>query len=136
MSAETYLGLTEADFEATPDRRYAGSQEDRLESDHEQIQLLHLLRPSKSTDLTTVVYRTEFFRNWRKLQSVNGVGLASVLDEPGTYAIELAHLRGALDSGGGALRVRHEQLADDATTRSLFGEFHEARTAYRGRWPT
>lgn len=106
---ETYLGLTEADFEATPYRRYAGSQEDRLESDHEQVQLLHLLRPSKSTDLTTVVYRNEFFRNWRKLQSVNGVGLASVLDEPGAYAIELAYLRGDLDSGDGALRVRNNR---------------------------
>ena len=106
---ETYLGLTEADFEAQPYRRYAGSREDRLESDHEQIQLLHLLKPSKTTDLTTAVYRNEFFRNWRKLQSVNGTGLGSVLDEPGTYATELAYLRGDLDSGDDALRVRNNR---------------------------
>jgi Fe(3+) dicitrate transport protein len=106
---ETYLGLTEADFQVQPYRRYAGSQEDRLESDHEQIQLLHLLKPSKSTDLTTAVYRNEFFRNWRKLQSVNGVELGSILDGPGVYATELAYLRGDIDSGDDAFYVRNNR---------------------------
>jgi Fe(3+) dicitrate transport protein len=109
IANETYLGLTEADFKVTPYRRYAGSQEDRLESDHEQIQLLHLLKPSKSTDLTTAVYRNEFFRNWRKLQSVNGIGLDSVLDEPGAFATELAYLRGDLDSGDDVLTLRNNR---------------------------
>ena len=106
---ETYVGLTETDFAATPYRRYAGSREDRLVSDHEQIQLVHLIKPSKSTDLTTAVYRNEFFRNWHKLQSVNGAGLGSVLDEPGAYVTELAFLRGDLDSGDDALRVRNNR---------------------------
>ncbi len=106
---ETYLGLTEADFAATPYRRYAASGEDRLDSDHEQIQLVHLVKPSKSTDLTTAVYRNEFFRNWRKLQSVNGTGLDTVLTEPLTYASELDTLRGDADSADDALRVRNNR---------------------------
>ena len=73
------------------------------------LQLLHLLKPSKSTDLTTAVYRNEFFRNWRKLQSVNGVGLGSILDAPGVYATELAYLRGDIDSGDDALYVRNNR---------------------------
>jgi Fe(3+) dicitrate transport protein len=43
-SDETYLGLTEADFDASPFRRYAGSQQDVMNADHQQLQLRHFVR--------------------------------------------------------------------------------------------
>ncbi len=103
---QTYLGLTDADFRANPVRRYAGSQHDRIETEHRQLQLRHYGMFSPTVDLTTVAYRNDFQRNWYKLQSVQGAGLASVLESPLTYAEEFAIIRGA-DSARDALKQRH-----------------------------
>ena len=105
VSHETYLGLTDADFERTPFRRYAASQQDVFRSGHEQYQARHLFALPKF-DLTTVVYRNNFRRNWVKLQSVAGANLSDILDNPELFPEELAIARGA-DSRPGDLTVRH-----------------------------
>jgi Fe(3+) dicitrate transport protein len=105
LSDETYLGLTDADFRATPLRRYAASQEDVLEARQSQVQLRHFLRPTRWLDITTVAYRNDVFREWYKLQSVMGRGLNAVVSDPDAHAAELAVLRGA-DSPENALRIR------------------------------
>ncbi len=104
-SNETYLGLTEADVRATPYLRYAGSQEDVIDTEHRQLKLRYFLQTSPSTDLVVTAYRHTFARNWYKLQTVNGRGLGAVLADPATYAGELGVLRGA-DSPDNALRLR------------------------------
>lgn len=104
-SDETYLGLTQSDFESTPLRRYAASQEDVMRADHQQVQLRHFLRLSSGVDVTTTAYGNWFARNWYKLQSVGGKSISAVLDDPEANATELAILRGG-DSEDGALRVR------------------------------
>ncbi len=104
-SDETYLGLTEADFEANPLRRYAASQNDVMNTDHRQYQLRYFAQPSTAVDVTATLYRNEFARNWYKLDSVLGTGIAAVLDDPEAFAPELAILRGG-DSGDDALLVR------------------------------
>ena len=109
-SDETYLGLTEADVRATPYLRYAGSQEDVIDTEHRQLQLRYFLQTSASTDLVATAYRHTFARNWYKLQSVNGRSLGAVLAAPGTYAGELGVLRGT-DSPDDALRVRANNRA-------------------------
>lgn len=102
---ETYLGLTDADFQASPWRRYAGSQVDVLDATHEQYQVRHLIARS-DWDLTTVVYRNNFHRAWYKLESVLGSGLAGVLRAPDVNAERLNVLKGG-DSGASALTVRN-----------------------------
>ena len=104
-SNETYLGLTDEDFKNDSKRRYAGSQRDVFYGDHEQYQVRHLIVLSNSLDLTTVVYRNNFKRNWYKLQSVSGVAISRILDDPDRYTSELAIVRGA-DSATDSLRVR------------------------------
>lgn len=94
-SDETYLGLTEADFRADPTRRYAGSQHDNLRADHRQLQARHFVTLGSRADLTSVVYRNEFQRDWYKIGSVNGVGISDVLGSPERFAEELAILEGA-----------------------------------------
>jgi Fe(3+) dicitrate transport protein len=103
-SDETYLGLTAADFEATPLRRYAASQKDQMNADHRQLALRYLLS-ARGFDVTTTLYRQDFSRNWYKLDAVAGVSIADVLDTPDEHVAELAILRGA-DSDADALRVR------------------------------
>ncbi len=112
---ETYLGLTREDFERTPYRRYAASQRDFIDSEHEQLQVRYYLQPSSGFRATATLYRNDFYRNWHKGQSIAGVGLSSVLDFPELYPTELAILRGELDEVTGGFKIRNNR-------RDYFGE--------------
>jgi len=105
VSDETYLGLTREDFHSNPFRRYAGSQADQMNAEHIQLMARHFAQFSDRFDLTTTLYRNNFKRDWYKLQSVNGSGLAGVLDNPAEHLQALEFLRGAT-SHDDALVVR------------------------------
>ena len=108
VSDETYLGLTAADFDATPFARYAGSQRDEMDAEHRALRARHVAVFSDRVDLTTTVYRNAFARNWYKLDKAAGaeggaVGIASLLDAPDANAGAYAAVRGA---GPGTLYVK------------------------------
>lgn len=111
-SNETYLGLTDADFRADPNRRYAGSRLDNIQTEQNLVELRHLIELGDNTTLNTVAYRTEFSRNWFKLNDVlnplNGsyVGIGTILADPTTWADQYAWLTGE-DSPADALRLRN-----------------------------
>ena len=69
-------------------------------------ELRHLIELTDSIDLTTVAYRTEFQRNWYKLNDVQGVSISSILADPATYADQYAWISGQ-DSPANALRLRN-----------------------------
>jgi Fe(3+) dicitrate transport protein len=106
---ETYVGLTDADFAQTPYRRYAASQADWIDTEHEQIQLRHFFAPSATWDVTTTAYRNDFFRNWHKLGSVGGVGIASILESPELHPNLMAIVRGEVDDESGLLSIRNNR---------------------------
>ncbi len=134
-SDETYLGITRDDFAATPLRRYAGSQRDRIEVTQEFWQLSHRA-DFGAVQLSTTAYTTDTARVWYKLQDVfNAEGqarsLSNVLQFPtdAANASALGFLRGT-DSTPGALRVRANDrvyfskgvqsvLSSDFTTGSI-----------------
>ncbi|HUP64803.1 MAG TPA: TonB-dependent receptor [Thermoanaerobaculia bacterium] len=105
---ETYLGLSEQDFFANPTRRYRASASDRIDTEHEQIQLRHFIAPSANWDITTSVYRNDFFRNWHKLDSVGGVGAGAILADPELYSQQMAIIRGEANADG-ALTIRNNR---------------------------
>ena len=89
-SNETYLGLTQDDFDKTPYRRYFGSQKDQIKVSQTQLALTHNVRFSKTFDITTTVYRNTLSRNWYKLYKVKDstgtkIGISTILDNPETY---------------------------------------------------
>jgi Fe(3+) dicitrate transport protein len=112
LSDETYLGLTDSDFERTPYRRYAASQRDQMKTAHSQYQLRHFIRPADFIDITTTAYRNNFKRNWYKLDKVlaeadgKTASIAAVLDDPERYSTEYNILTGAIDRGHNALNVK------------------------------
>ena len=110
-SDETYLGLTQQDFEETPFRRYAGSQVDLMETEHTQFALTHQLDFSKFFRITTVAYRNNFKRNWYKLDYVTlndeRVGIADILEEPEVFDNYYQVVSGNSNSGPDALSVKN-----------------------------
>jgi Fe(3+) dicitrate transport protein len=106
---ETYLGLTQADFENSPLRRYAGSQADYITTRHDLSQVRYLAQPTRRFFMTATAYRNDFFRNWHKLQSVAGFDISSVLASPKAFPLELGVLRGEIDDLTGGLRIRNNR---------------------------
>ncbi|KFN42068.1 TonB-dependent receptor family protein [Arenimonas metalli] len=111
-SHETYLGLADADFRTDPNRRYAGSRLDNIQTEQNLLELRHLIELGENTTLNTVAYRTEFSRNWYKLNDVlnpltgSYVGIGTILADPTTWSDQYAWLTGE-DSPADALRLRN-----------------------------
>lgn len=110
-SDETYLGLTQEDFENTPFRRYAGSQVDQMNTEHLQFMGTHILKFNDYFRITTVGYVNDFSRNWYKSDfiTVNGQreGIGAVFNNPETFAPYIDLVRGTVDSGANdAINVR------------------------------
>ncbi|QOL26136.1 TonB-dependent receptor [Thalassotalea sp. LPB0316] len=76
-SDETYMGLTQADFDANPYSRYSASQLDNMSTEHKQFQVNHSIDISKRFTLGTTAYYNDFKRNWYKTSKVNGMSLSS-----------------------------------------------------------
>lgn len=70
-SNETYLGLTDDDFNGNPNRRYASSQLDNMDWTHTQVQFNYFIS-GESFDITTRVYRNDFERAWYKINGFKG----------------------------------------------------------------
>lgn len=109
-SDETYLGLTDADFRVSPQRRYAASQLDNITTEHEQTELRHVIAFTDVLDLSTTLYQHDFNRAWYKLDSVTGGSLANVLANPVQFANQFAWLTGGT-SPDNALIVRNNNRA-------------------------
>jgi Fe(3+) dicitrate transport protein len=117
-SRESYLGLGDADFRATPLRRYAASQLDHMAWHRTQIVASYHAEFARAFTFDVAAYRHDFQRTWRKVnhlggtrvKNANGVGqhleapisIADVLGNPsdGRNAILRSVLAGESDSGG------------------------------------
>jgi len=67
ISNETYLGLTEADFNNNSNRRYGLSSIDQMDNEHYGISLTHEFDWTDNVSSTTTIYRNDFKRDWFKL---------------------------------------------------------------------
>ena len=67
---ETYLGLTDEDFESNPNRRYATSALDHFNSEHTQLHFLHTLDFDNGWKIISRVYQNNFERSWNKVDGL------------------------------------------------------------------
>lgn len=72
-SNETYVGITQADFDANPQRRYGATQLDRMEWWRTQGELRWLWGVGDSFELDTRVYRHDFHRVWNRMDRFTGM---------------------------------------------------------------
>ena len=71
MSNETYLGLTQDDYDTGPYQRYAASARDQFNSTHKQVMLSHHIDLQADMYMTNVVYENRFQRDWYKLDDLD-----------------------------------------------------------------
>ncbi|PZR17193.1 MAG: TonB-dependent receptor [Flavobacterium psychrophilum] len=108
---ETYLGLTQEDFDSTPYRRYASSQLDNITTKHSQYSVKYNIIPTRFMDVSVTTYRNEFSRNWYKLDAVKygtnaKVSIANLLDDPSTYSDEYSIVTGQTSPNTDAFYVK------------------------------
>lgn len=142
---ETYLGLTRQDAEATPYRRYAGSQMDQINSSQRQGSLTYSYTHKKG-EISLTGYRTELWRNWYKVDKFydslgTSIGLNEALSNPESNAAAVAVLKGESDSHNKALEVKannRNYLSQGIQFRSIlnWGEKvkQELNTGLRLHW--
>ena len=102
ISNETYLGLTENDFENDPYLRYPGSEKDKMDAEHIQFLLTHEISFTDKFKITTNAYHNGFKRNWYKLDDVvfenNSQKISKVILDPENFSGHISILKGLLDS--------------------------------------
>ncbi len=109
ISNETYLGLTESDFEKTPHLRYAASEKDKMDAEHIQYLFKHEINFSERFKISSNFYHNGFKRNWYKLDDVVFDGssqkISKIISNPSQYSGHVSVVKGALDSDS-SLKVK------------------------------
>jgi Fe(3+) dicitrate transport protein len=129
-SNETYLGLTQADFDVNPYRRYIASSADLMDTEHKQFQIDHFIRPLQNVTIKTTAYQNNFNRNWYKLDDVdlNGrVSISNVLERPEEFEAEYQALLGSSDTPEDVFGVKannraYESRGIQSVANISFGE--------------
>ena len=100
---ETYTGLTETDFDRDPDRRYAATLNDHLDSEQYRGYLKWTAEPSDRLRLESALYYTYTKRNWYKLDRISHGGttrnLHNILAPNNPYPNHLGVLQGTVAGG-------------------------------------
>ncbi len=101
VADETYLGLTDDDFRATPNRRYAASQLAKFTSEHYNALLNYSARLTPTNTTNIKLYWNKFDRSWNKLDRFwRGPSLQRILAAPDQYELYYSILTGERDSLG------------------------------------
>jgi Fe(3+) dicitrate transport protein len=138
VSDETYTGLTDADLAATPQRRYAGTQLDRMRWRHWRFRLAHTVELGGDLAIVTTAYRHQLHRVWRKLDGFVGErDLGAVLGAPeaGAHAIYYAVVTGRADSSSPEdellLGTNDRRFVSQGVQSALTARFLAGPTAHR-----
>tara|TARA_R110002073_G_scaffold36263_1_gene105581 strand:+ start:2726 stop:4939 length:2214 start_codon:yes stop_codon:yes gene_type:complete len=100
-SDETYLGLTDRDFERDANRRYGLSLIDKMENEHQGYSATYRLAINDTVTMTAIGYYNDFKRDWFKLS-----GGSALIDAANAGDAEAEGiLDGSVDTTG--LKYKH-----------------------------
>lgn len=129
QSDETYLGLSDEDFQADPLRRYGPSEHDRMRWHRTSIVVTHEIEPAYWLTINTAAYRHDLSRNWNKVNRFGGASLFDVLTD--SAAPENARFRAIL-SGEADSETEAEQLFVGPNQRDYVSQGVQTRAAVTG----
>lgn len=105
QSNETYLGLTDSDFNQDANRRYGLSDLDQMENRHTGLTATYNIELSDDVEATAIVYNNTFKRDWFKLSD----GGDYIDDANAGDATAQGILNGDIDVAG--LKYKHNNRA-------------------------
>jgi len=130
-SDESYVGLSETDFQNTPFMRYPGADKDNMRTNHQQYVATYLMNLGTKWQLTANLYYNRFHRNWYKLNDVRAseekqdkAGIAQILEAPETNRRFMDILIGKTDRYSQALIVK-------ANNRTYHSRGFQVKAKYR-----
>ena len=98
---ETYLGLTYEDFQTNRLSRYAATQKDILDMNHNHLSLTHTISPVEGLKFHTTAYYSYTYRDWARVNSIAGQSLNNILQNPASlanaYQVMTGNANGAID---------------------------------------
>ncbi len=106
-SNQSYLGLTDADFDRDAFRRYGVSALDNIETEHEQVILRYQFQLSEALSLSATAYNNEHQRNWFKTE---GVDLDGSIDAQDFDRTSWASIISAINNGSSIDGFSPQQL--------------------------
>jgi Fe(3+) dicitrate transport protein len=113
VSNETYMGLSQQDFDADPYARYGATAGDRMTNHRTAVALTHQVDFTPRMNLTTTVYRNDFHRIWRRADGFNnGPDVFDVLDNTAS-------------SKGSADQIQRQRYIDVLRGLSTFQDLHQ-----------
>lgn len=134
-SEETYLGLTDADFAADPNRRYAASQKDAFTTEHQQVHLFHDIKLTEALKLSSALYWNDFERQWNKFdgfranRGYNAVKATDVFSDPEIFDYQLSLIKGEVDS-----EAQYDQIDITDFARQYGSEGLQTTLAYNSNY--
>ena len=125
----SYLGLTDADFRANPDRRYGLSEYERMDRARRSASVRHQLSFNADTQLITAAYWSHTKRHYNRLNQINGVGIGSVASTVNAGGAGGSLLQAILDGTANTTHangVRYGHNHQDFVAKGVQTELHHS----------
>lgn len=129
----SYVGLTDADFRANPNRRYGLTELEQMNQGRESVSLQHQIHFTPSISLISTGYYSKTFRNYTRVNQINGLslstssGITSVINNGGPNA---ALLQGILDGTQNTTHANGVRYTDNFQSFVSKGLSFEGRAAF------
>ncbi|MCV6626116.1 MAG: TonB-dependent receptor, partial [Cellvibrionaceae bacterium] len=133
LSDETYLGLSDADFNADPDRRYGLSQFDEMNTYHAGAYIRHRIELRPELSLNTTIYRNQFKRDWYKVKGVGGL-IDDVNQGNDNAANAQAILNGQADLDKAAVKYNNRDYTSEGIQMTLDWELGQHQLEMGARY--
>ncbi|MFK7828244.1 MAG: TonB-dependent receptor family protein [Congregibacter sp.] len=126
VSDETYLGLTDSDFDANADRRYGLSSIDEMNTYHSGFNLRYGFQFNENLALTVTAYQNNFSRDWFKLSGGNNL----IVDANAGDANAQAILDGTADTSGLQYKYNNREYSSEGVEFNIDQQFNDHSIAY------
>ena len=118
----SYVGLTDEDFGRDARRRYGLTERDQITNRHRGYSIRHQIALGLEGSLATTLYRNDFYRNWYKVDQIEGQGVSGYLADANVDPLKQDVLRGDLD----ATNIRIKNNARDYYAQGIQFEYSDA----------
>ncbi|AKH68831.1 outer membrane receptor for Fe3+-dicitrate [Spongiibacter sp. IMCC21906] len=131
QSNVTYLGVTDAQFDRDPYRRYGLTELDQMNTRQAGVSLRHNIEFSDTLALSSMIYRNNFKRSWFKLDRVGSDSIGGLIDKANNGdALALGILEGTEDATDVRVKDNAREYYGEGIQFELAGNVEAAGAAH------